>query len=483
MATLQNISMKKMQEIEVSLPTCQDTHVPRLGRQAKAVQRLTLLAAGLGYFMVILDTTIVNMALPTIHQALGASISGLQWITDGYILIFACLLLMAGSLSDRFGSKRVFTVGLAVFTLASMLCGIAPTLAILLLARVLQGIGAALLVPGSLTIITYAYPEARDRARAIGIWAMIAAIAAAVGPLLGGLLVQYTGWRTVFFINFPVGILAVFITIRFVARSQTSAHSTFDIPGQIAGILTLASLTFALIEGGSLGWFSPLVILAFLVFAGAVSAFIIAERRSANPMLPLSLFRSAPFSALTGIGLLLNFSFYGLVFLLSIYFQQVRGDSAWQAGLQLMPLTIVNFVAMPLSGQMTARIGPRIPILGGLMLGTLGMFAFLGLGSTASYPLVFLFLLAIGFGVSLAIPAMTTALLGTVTRDHAGIASGVLNASRQAGGAFGIAVLGSILGSATGPAALANVQVALGIAGALLVVSCMLTFAVPSKNV
>ncbi|QBD75667.1 DHA2 family efflux MFS transporter permease subunit [Ktedonosporobacter rubrisoli] len=447
---------------------------------APKLRWLTLAAASFGMFMVTLDTTIVNVALPQLQQTLGASMTGLQWTVDGYTLAFASLLLMTGALSDRLGSKRIFLSGLLIFTLTSALCALAPSLPVLIVARVLQGVGAAFLLPASLALITYAFSNARERANAIGIWAGIAAVAAAAGPVVGGFLVEGIGWRSVFFINVPVGLLGVLVTLFFVAETAMVKKRSLDLVGQVTGIVALAALTFALIEGGSLSWGAPLVLLALVLFVLTALAFILTEQRSQSPMLPLVLFRIPTFSAATAIGLLINFSFYGLLFLLSVFFQQVQGYSAWQTGLRLLPLTLINVVGTNLSGRIAGRVGARIPVTLGMLICALGVFAFLAFGESASYPLIVLFFVAIGLGSSLAVPALTSAHLGSVVREQAGIASGVLNASRQAGSVFGIAVLGSLLGSSTGQAALTGIHMALIVAGAALIISGVIAvFAIP----
>nr|BBH86454.1 MFS transporter [Thermosporothrix sp. COM3] len=434
------------------------------------LQWLALVASALGFFMVTLDTTIVNVALPSIQHTIEAGITGLQWITAGYTLVFASLLLLTGFLSDRFGSKRIFMLGLLIFTLSSALCGIAQSLAVLLLARLLQGIGAALLVPASLSIITQTYTDTRPRAIALGIWSTIAATAAAAGPVLGGLLVERTGWHMIFLMNIPVGLVGLLLSMCFIKSIRTNAQRAFDIPGQITGILTILSLTFALIEAEPLGWNALPVIGACVVFGAALITFLIVEQRSTSPMLPLTLFRSATFSSTTLVGFLLNFSYYGLLFLLSLFYQQLQGLSAWDTGLHLLPLSIINLFATPISGQMTARTGPRLPMTIGMALSAAGIFAFLFWGTHALLNLASF--LAIGFGAALVVPPLTSALLGTVAPRYTGTASGVLNASRQAGGTFGVAILGALFNSINGQA---GINVALGAAGVALLLGCMLS--------
>lgn len=470
-----------LEELEQQTTQVRSTDPARgVRKQERPTRWLTLVAATFGMFIVTLDTTIVNVALPQFQQTFGASMAGLQWAVDGYTLAFASFLLMTGALSDRLGSKRIFLAGLVVFTLASTFCTLSPSLSILIFARVLQGMGAALLIPASLAIITYAFPEARERTHAIGIWATIATIAAAAGPVIGGFLVEGAGWRSVFFINVPVGLIGVLVTVCFVAETTPSTEHSLDLGGQVTGIMTLASLAFALIEGGSLGWDALPILMSFLVFAIVLPAFLLIEHRSPSPMLPLALFRLPTFSAATGIGFLINFSFYGLLFLLSVFFQHVQGYSAWQTGMHLLPLTVFNVVGTTLSGRIAGRVGARVPVVLGMLLCTLGMLAFLIFGEHASYALIVLFFAAIGIGGSLAVPALTSAHLGSVIREQAGIASGVLNASRQAGSVFGIAVLGSLLGGATGLAALNGIHVALTVAGVALVLGAVIAlFAIP----
>ena len=290
--------------------------------------------------MALLDLTAVNVAVPSIQSSLGTDVRGLSWVIDGYTLTFASLLLLAGGLGDRLGAKRVFVTGLAVFTLASVLCGLAPGLSTLVLSRILQGVGAALFMPSSLALLRQAYPDARERAHAIGTWSALTAIAGASGPVLGGLLVSSLGWRSIFLLNIPVGLVAVAITLRFVSTSPSGGRRGCDLPAQLTGAAGLAAFTWALIERSALGWGSPRIQLALLLAVMGALAFVFLERRSRDPILPLHLFSNRTFSATAAAALVYAGAFFGIVLVLSLYFQQVRGDTPGAAGLHLAAITI-----------------------------------------------------------------------------------------------------------------------------------------------
>lgn len=300
-------------------------------------EMLSLIAICLGYFMVILDSTVVTVALPTIQHELGATVTDLQWVVDGYTLVFACLLLTAGALGDRLGNKQVFLVGLVLFTGASAACGLAPTMWVLQVARVVQGVGAAFQVPASLALLNHTFSESHKRDRAIGLWGGIAGVAAAAGPIIGGLLVTTLGWRSVFFLNIPVGIAAFLLTWRFVPRVAGQHQRGLDLGAQGATIIALALLTLAFIQGSVWGWTSFPILGSLVGFVVATGIFLLIERHASSPMLPLNLFRSRTFSAVNTVGLLLNFGFYGELFFMTLYFQNIRGYSALITGLALLP--------------------------------------------------------------------------------------------------------------------------------------------------
>ena len=425
-------------------------------------KHLPLIGICLGYFMVILDATAVNVALPDLGRELQGDVVGLQWVVDAYTLVFAALLLSGGALGDRLGSRRVFLAGLGLFTVASAACAAAPTVGFLVGARVAQGIGAALLVPSSLAVLRATYADAAERARAVGVWAAVAGIAAASGPIIGGLLVTSASWRAVFVLNVPVGAVALVLAARYVAADGARRGGGFDPAGQVAGILALACLTFGLIEGGDAGWGSAVPLLALALSVVAFAVFLAIERRAAAPMLPLELFRSRVFSASAFVGAAINFGFYGQLFAISLYFQQVRGYSALATGLAMLPEGLFVSVASAFAGRLTARVGPRVPMLIGLTTGGLGLVGLVVAGPDTPYPVLIAPLAAAGFGIAVTMPAATAAIIEAAPAHHAGIAAGVLNASRQAGGTLGVAVLGTLI---AGASFVGGLQAAMAVAG------------------
>jgi DHA2 family methylenomycin A resistance protein-like MFS transporter len=416
--------------------------MPAITRMSKP---LTLAAMSLGFVVVQLDVTIVNVALPHIGSALGAGVAGLQWVVNAYTLVFAAAILTAGALGDRFGAKRCFLVGFLVFTLASLGCGFAPNLAVLVAARAVQGLGAAILVPCSLALLNHAFHDEHERTKAIGIWAAGASAALAAGPVMGGGLIASIGWRSIFFVNLPLGAIGIWLTWRYAEESTQTRGRALDLAGQFIGMFALADLAAAMIEGGAVGWTRPLVLAAFLLFALAAVTFVWIEMKSQAPMLPLSLFKNQTFSATTLIGLLMNTAFYGLIFMLSLYFQQVKHYTPLATGMAFLPMTVIVLLANLSVGPIAKRIGLRAPILIGQALLATGCLALVGISQNTSYSALSVQLLAMGAGVGLTVPPMTSALLGTVGAKLSGVASGVLNASRQAGSVIGVALFGSLI--------------------------------------
>jgi MFS transporter, DHA2 family, methylenomycin A resistance protein len=332
-----------------------------------------LVAICAGYFMVILDVTIINVAVPVIGRELSASLTDIQWITDGYTLVFAGLLLTGGALGDRLGNRRIFCTGVIVFTAASAACGLAPTTGLLVAARLVEGLGAALIVPGSLALLQQAYPEPAERSRAFGLWGAVAGIAASAGPLLGGLLVTTVGWRWVFFINLPVGIACLLLTLRWVSASPRRKDRPLDWPAQCAIIATVAFLITVLNEAGRRGWTDPLILAGAGLCLLSAAAFVVRERLARNPVLPLRLLRSRQMSGASVIGLLFNFAFYGMIFTASLYFQHHRGLSALRTGIALFPAVAMTMFASVLSGRLAHRTGDRPLVLTGMLLGAAGL--------------------------------------------------------------------------------------------------------------
>lgn len=437
--------------------------------------RLPLLAVCLGYFMVILDATIVNVALPDLRDDLGAGVGALQWVVDGYTLAFAALLLTGGALADRFGARRLFGVGIGLFTAASVACGLAPGIVALVAARVFQGAGAAAMVPASLALLRAAYPDAGTRAKAVGIWGGVGGIGAASGPVLGGLLVAWSGWRGVFFVNVPVALLAGALTWQHVPAPCPDRGRKLDPLAQVMAWLALALLTAALIEGGRIGFSSAPVVAGGLAALVAGALFVQIERRAGHPMLPLGLLGRGTFSGATAVGLLINLGFYGQLFVVNLYFQEVRGYSAIEAGLAVLPQAALVALVSALSGRFTARRGSsRQTMVAGLLAGTAGMAGLLLAGPDTPYPVLIAPLALAGFGMAFTMPAATTAAVEAAPGPQAGIAAGVVNTARQVGGAIGVALLGGLV---AGGGFIAGMHVAVALASAAFLAGAAITVA------
>jgi len=437
---------------------------------------LGLTAICFGFFLVILDTSVVNVALPEIQHDLHGSLEGLQWVVNGYTLVFASLLLSAGMLGDQLGHKRTFLTGYVLFTGASFLCSLAPSLTLLIAARVLQGVGPALLVPSSLSLITHGIQHPGKRARAIGIWAGSSGIGLAGGPVIGGLLVEGLGWRSIFLLNIPFGLLALALTMRFVSETPLTTTQKRDLWGQGCVIVALAALTYVLIEGRGQGWTSPQIVCLFLLCVGASACFLLIETRSKTPLLPLYLFSSMTFRIPLLVGCVLNFGLYGTLFVLSLFFQNISHYPAALAGVALLPITLATGSTALISGRITARLGTHWPMVGGLAASGLGTLLLL-LGETSHVLLVLMVgEIVVGFGCGMTVPAMTTALLNTVPNNQVGLASALLNTSRQLGGVLGVAIIGSMLGSLSERSVfLAGMHSALLLVALLFLLGCVLT--------
>ena len=408
-------------------------------------QVMTLVVACLGLFMVFLDGSIVNVALPTIQADLHAQLSDLQWVVDAYTLPFAALMLTAGTLGDRFGRKRLFLFGLVLFMLGSLLCGVAPTLGWLLVGRAVQGTGAAALSPGSLAVLVAAFPEPRQRAQAIGLWAGVSGVGLAAGPLVGGLLIQIASWPAIFFVNLPVGVVALALGWSRLSESRNPTAQRLDLPGQVLVTGALVCLIMALIESSSHGWTSALILGLFSGAAVCLAAFLVVEARVREPMLPLGLFRSRVFSVANVAAILVGFAFIGTVFFISQFLQSVQGYTALESGLRTLPTTVGIFVIAPLAGLLTARLGPRLPIVLGGLLAASGLFLLLRLAPDSSYASIWWNFGLFGIGLGLMLSPLTTAVLSATPPQRAGLGSSVNNTSRQVGFSLGVAVLGTFV--------------------------------------
>ncbi|WP_233858182.1 MFS transporter [Paraburkholderia sp. HD33-4] len=407
--------------------------------------RLALLATSLGFVIICLDVTVVNVALARMRDSLGLDSTALEWVVNAYTLAFASLLLSAGALADRFGARRMFLAGFVVFTCASVGCGLSGGAAMLIVARVVQGIGAALCVPSSLALLGAAFPDPHARARAVSVWAGTAALALGAGPLVGGVLVERFGWPAIFLINVPIGVAGIWLTIAHAPDTEAHAARRIDLAGQTLAVVALVGLTYAVVESGRLGWTSMTVLMGFAVAAVAGGLFVMVEARHAQPLLPLALFRNAAVNVSALTGLALNFGYYGLMFAMSLFFQSARHYTPLETGLAFLPMTAVVTVANVASGSLTARFGCRLPMLVGQALAALGYVSLAFVRVDSSALAVALPLLTVGVGVALAVPSINTAVLAHVDSSCMGIASGVLNTARQIGGVLGVGLFGALV--------------------------------------
>jgi EmrB/QacA subfamily drug resistance transporter len=408
----------------------------------------TLVAVSFGLFMIMLDNTVVNVALPSIQKSLGLQVSELEWVVAGYALTFGAFMLTGGKLADLFGRRRIFVTGLVVFTAASLACGLATGPNMLIGARVIQGLGAAMMNPATLSIITVTFPP-RERGMAIGIWAGVSALALAIGPLTGGVISEYVNWNWIFFINVPIGLIAIAFAFAFIKESKdTSLEQRPDIPGLVSSAIGLFALSYGLIEANNYGWGSTRILVSFAIAAVALVAFVLLELHQRLPMLDLSLFKNKTFSGANTVMLLVGLAMFGVFFFVSLFVQQVLGYSPTQAGAAFLPWTLLIVVLAPQSGRISDRVGARWLVTSGMIVlaGSLFLFSRMGAGSDFWTLLPAMILGGIGMGVMMA-PVTATAM-GSVPRDKAGVGSAVLNSMRQVGGSLGIAVMGAIVAQA-----------------------------------
>ena len=411
----------------------------------------------------------MNVAITSIGKSFGGGVAALQWVVSAYTIAFAALILTAGALGDRIGAKRVFAAGFGIFTSASLACALAPTLPLLIAARAVQGLGASVLVPNSLALLNHAYPGEQERGQAVSIWAAGASLALTAGPLIGGGLITVAGWRSIFLVNVPIGLIGLWLTWRNAEETSTSKHRKIDLAGQVTAIVALGCLAGAIIEGGALGWTNGLVVTGFIGFAIAAASFVIIEQSAEQPMLPLSMFRNRRFGTTALVGLLVNIAFYGLIFVFSLYFQQANGLSVLWTGLAFVPMMAAVFFPNLIAARVADRIGARTTIALGAGLAAASALALLGIDQGTPYGSIVLQLVAMGAGLGLLVPPLTSTLLGSVDKSRSGVASGVLNSMRQTGSVLGVALLGSLAGSASGM--IPGLRLSLAIAAALLACS------------
>jgi EmrB/QacA subfamily drug resistance transporter len=407
----------------------------------------TLGAVAFGLFMIMLDNTIVTVALPTIRRDLKIGISELEWIVTAYTLTFAAFILIGGKLADLLGRRLMFNVGLAIFTISSFVCGSASDIQMLIGARAVQGVGAAIMIPSTLSIVTATFPP-RQRGTAIGVWAGIAGMALAIGPLLGGVLTQQLSWHWIFFVNVPVGILAVVVSRIVIPESRDTSHEQgLDLPGLLSSGLSLFALTYALIEGNDKGWSSSLIVSLFVVAAVLMIVFVLLELHQRLPMLELSLFRIGNFVGSVLVALLVSLAMFGVFFFMSLYIQNIIGYSPTRAGASFLPMTVLVILVAPFAGRFSDRIGSRWLMGAGMMLVAISLYLFSRVGLNTTYPELLPPMIIGGIGMPLAMSPTTAAAMATVPVDKAGVGAGVLNSFRQVGGSLGIALLGAIMAS------------------------------------
>jgi EmrB/QacA subfamily drug resistance transporter len=436
-----------------TLPNIENRSFPATGTASVVVHptkrvthpNLILAICCMSLLIVGMDVTIVNVALPAIQKDLHARLAGLQWILDAYTLVVASFLMLAGSMSDRFGRRRVFQIGLAVFTIGSLLCSRAATIEQLIGFRALQGLGASMLNPVALSIIANAFPERKERARAVGIWGAVAGLSLGLGPVIGGALTEAIGWRSIFWINVPIGIIAALLAARFVPESKAARARAFDPVGQALVLIALATLTWGVIEGPHEGWGSGLIVGLFVTAAVAVLTFVLYEPRRSDPLLDLRFCRSVPFSSATVLAVSAFSCFSGFLFLSALYLQQVRGFSALHTGLFTLPLAVMMIVCAPWSGRLVGSYGTRPPLLAsgaGFLLSTLML---TGLSQQTSVGWLLAAYALFGVGLGMVNPAITNSAVAGMPLSQAGVAAAIASTSRQVGAAIGVAVSGTVV--------------------------------------
>ncbi|MEV8633080.1 DHA2 family efflux MFS transporter permease subunit [Streptosporangium sp. NPDC051023] len=399
----------------------------------------------LGQFMVLLDSTIVGAALPDMQQRLHTQLTGLQWIVDAYVLLVAMLLLSGGVFADRFGRKQLYLAGVTVFTIASALCAVAPSIGWLITGRVVQGIGAAALSPASLALLAAAYPVPQERVKAIGLWAGFSGIGLAAGPLVGGILVDAFGWPAIFLVNVPIGAVLLLAGLYILGESRNPGAPTIDIPGTVLSVLGVGALTYGLIEGGSRGWTSPVILGGFAAAVVILAVFFVVEGRGSTPMLPLRLFRQRLFTVSNTAMVVVGFALMGSSFFFSQFFVYVQGSSILRAGLQTLPISLGMVIVSPFAGRLAAKYGFRIVVTIGLALAGLGLLALGLVHADTGYGNVWWRLAVVGIGFALTMSPLTGAAIQAVGPQEGGLASGISSTTRQIGAVLGVAVLGAIV--------------------------------------
>ncbi|SEE99261.1 drug resistance transporter, EmrB/QacA subfamily [Streptomyces sp. 2112.3] len=433
--------------------------MPDLSRRRRL---LVLAICCMSLLIVSLDNTILNVALPSIQHELHASVAGMQWTIDAYTLVLAALLMLSGSTADRLGRRRIFLVGLVVFAVGSLLCSLAPGLQWLVVFRMVQAVGGSMLNPVAMSIITNTFTDPRERARAIGVWGGVVGISMAAGPVIGGLLVQSVGWRSVFWINVPIGALAFFLTLRYVPESRAPQPRRVDPVGQLLVIALLGSLTYAIIEAPDAGWTSPEILVFVVVALASLAGLIAYERRRREPLIDLRFFHSVPFSGATVVAVCAFAALAGFLFINTLYLQNIRGLSALDAGLYMLPMAGMTLIFAPVSGRLVGNRGPRLPLLlAGMAIGASGLL-FAAFDAQATNALLFTGYVLFGIGFGLVNAPITNTAVSGMPRAQAGVAAAVASTSRQVGQSLGVAVIGAVLAGGAHAAASADAFVAAG---------------------
>jgi EmrB/QacA subfamily drug resistance transporter len=408
-----------------------------------------LMICSMSLLIVGLDVTIVNVALPSISRSFHASVSGLQWTIDAYTLVLASLLMMSGSTADRLGRRRTFIIGLAVFSFGSLLCSVAPNLELLVGFRMLQAVGGSMLNPVAMSIITNTFTDPKERAQAVGVWGAVVGVSMALGPVLGGALVTSAGWRSIFWINIPVGLIAIVLAVRYIPESKAPRARRIDPVGQGLIIALFASLTFGIIEAPRRGWGSPLIVAAFAIAAVSLLGLLRYEPRRDEPLIDLRFFRSVPFAAATATAVAAFATLGGFLFINTLYLQEVRGLSAVHAGLDTLPMAAITMVVSPISGRIVGSRGSRLPlVVSGIAL-TASCLMLTRLDATTSFSWLFAAYVVFGLGFGLVNAPITNAAVSGMPRAQAGVAAGIASTSRQIGQTLGVAVVGAVVTART----------------------------------
>jgi EmrB/QacA subfamily drug resistance transporter len=439
----------------------------------------TLVAVAFGLFMIMLDNTVVNVSLPSIQRDLHIGISELEWVVNAYALTFGVLLLTGGKLADLLGRRRIFVIGLVIFTVSSFVCGISNSATTLIAARTVQGVGAALMNPATLSIITATFPP-RQRGMAIGIWAGVSAMALAIGPLIGGFLTEHASWSWVFFINVPIGILGIAAAFLFIDESRDmSREQRLDPLGLLTSAIALFALTYALIEANTYGWGSGRIMGLFAVAVVFFAAFVLLERHQRIPMLDLTLFKNATFAAANTVMLLVGLAMFGVFFFISLFVQGILHYTPTQAGATFLPMTVLIILVAPQAGRLSDKFGPRWLITVGQALLALSLLLFSRLDASSTFYTLLPALIIGGFGMAMSMAPLTSAAMGSIPIDKAGVGSAVINSMRQVGGSVGLALMGAIIASqgaatALAPFTISGFQLGLRVSAAIAACGCVI---------